>query len=255
MAVGEISSGDAKYPSDLAIKATDKLINYFLTTFDKVLILGGGDTIYLFGFVDASYITVGKAKSRLGGQIFAGLASGAVLAFSKTAMNIAGSSTHAEVMAVELMVRLMELSRQLCKFLGYNMTEPSKIFVDNKSAIQLCETLKSTHITSSINMRRQYIREKINERQISLHFVPSKQNIADMMTKPVDTAQHEYQTDKTLTGFNNDSSILEDIVARGNLVIDDSFNWDIVPDLGIPKCCVGEMSSMEYCNLCQLIDC
>lgn len=79
--------------------------------------------IWLFGFVDASYITVGKAKCRLGGQIFAGLASGAILAFSKTARNIAGSSTHAEVMAVELMARLMELTRQLCTFLGLEMNE------------------------------------------------------------------------------------------------------------------------------------
>jgi len=44
--------------------------------------------------------------------------------------------------------------------------EPIKIYVDNKSAIELCTVLKTTHKTSAINVRVNFIRQCINNRII-----------------------------------------------------------------------------------------
>ena len=137
--VGEVSSGGAQQPSDLHVATARKMVDYLKSTDNRTLALGGAGPLELFAFADASYITAGKAKSRLGGALFAGYDSGAVYAFSKTAKNIAQSSTHAEVIAADLVARLFEYSRQVCKFLNIPMTTPTRIFVDNKSSIQLCE--------------------------------------------------------------------------------------------------------------------
>ena len=158
--VGEVSSGGAQQPSDLHVATLAR----WLTTSSR-------PTIRLLRCRTTGTVCICRCLLRYSWKSCSAVV---VYAFSKTAKNIAQSSTHAEVMAVDLVARLVEYSRQVCKFLHIPMTTPTRIFDDHKSAIELCETLKSTHITSSINMRRQYIRELINRREISLHFVPTK---------------------------------------------------------------------------------
>ena len=58
-------------------------MNYLSTTSDLSLKLGGERDLTLFAYVDASYITDGNAKSRLGGCIFMGYDSGSVASFSR----------------------------------------------------------------------------------------------------------------------------------------------------------------------------
>ena len=50
-------------------------------------------------------------------------------------------------------------------------TKPVNIFIDDKSVIELCTTLKTTHKTSAMNIRVNFMREFINKRVIELHFL------------------------------------------------------------------------------------
>jgi hypothetical protein len=47
------------------------------------------------------------------------------------------------------------------------------------------ETLKTNHKVKHLNMRVQFIRELIQDGKIAIHFVPTKYNVADMLTKPL----------------------------------------------------------------------
>ena len=97
------------------------------------------------------------------------------------------------------------------------MTEPVKIFIDNKSAIELCTMLKSTHKTSAINVRVNFIRECINKRVIELHFIQSDLNVADIMTKQLSVQAHERHTYRLLNGF--DGRPIEDLVEQTHVVM------------------------------------
>ena len=188
VATGEISTGGAVDPSDDHIKTAIKTMNYLSTTSDLCLKLGGEGDLTLFAYVDASYITDGNAKSRLGGCVFMGYDSGAVASFSRNdtiVSSLSHSSTEAEIRAIDLLLRDLIHILDICSSINLNYQSAVIVYCDNNSAILLCETLKSTHRTKHINMIINFIREKINERIIELHFVPSEYNVADILTKPL----------------------------------------------------------------------
>ena len=208
--VGEISTGGSENPSDEHVRTAQKTVNYLWSTVDLCLRLGGLGKLLLFCFSDASYITEGNSKSRLGGVFYMGLNSGAFYAFSKQAQLVALSSCHAELQALDEVIRIVIHLITILQFMQIQMTEPVKIFIDNKSAIELCTMLKITHKTSAINVRVNFIRECINKRVIELHFIQSDLNVADIMTKQLSVQAHERHTYRLLNGF--DGRPIEDLV-------------------------------------------
>jgi len=67
VATGELSTGGAENPSDLHIKTAERTKQYLYNTKSRGLVLGGAAVIQPFAFVDASLISTGNYKSRLGG--------------------------------------------------------------------------------------------------------------------------------------------------------------------------------------------
>jgi len=177
-------------------------LRYLARDKDKGLKLGGRDhEMELFGYCDASYVNTGTCKSRLGGCFFISKDSGAIHCFSKKDTTVSHSSTEAEIKAIDMAIRSAAYIRELLLELGCEQRKPTKLYVDNKSAIDICETLKVGHKTRHINVRLQYIREQVNARTVELVFVPSEQNVADILTKPLHiTAFHRCQ-EKLLHGF------------------------------------------------------
>ena len=71
------------------------------------------------------------------------------------------------------------------KFKGFTGTDipPINIKCDNQPAILVANgTNKHAHV-KHILLRLQYLRELIKEKQISLTYVPSSENVADALTK------------------------------------------------------------------------
>jgi hypothetical protein len=165
-------------------------------TAGRPLRLGGSASPTLFCFSDASYHADGNSKSRLGGCLFLGEDSGAFHSFSKSSSLITQSSTHAELLAMYETVNLALHSRQVLNFINVIQPDPTPIYCDSTPSFQLCSLLKMTHKTASINMRVDFIRQCLNDRQISLHFVPTALNMADALTKPFTS-----HTTKLMEGF------------------------------------------------------
>ena len=76
------------------------------------------------------------------------------------------------------------------------MTEPVKIFIDNKSAIEL-STLLNIRLVLWI---------------IELHFIQSDLNVADIMTKQLSVKAHERHAYRLMNGF--DGRPKEDLVEK-----------------------------------------
>lgn len=203
VAVGEISSGGAVNPSDKHMLASEHLKHYLTFTKDFNLTLGGNDDeVVLYGYSDASYITGEKSRSRLGGCLFLSKRAGAIHSYSTLDSLVSHSSTEAEIKAIDKLCREVVFLREVLKFMGYEQVNPTIIYVDNKSAIEICKTLKMTRKTKHINMRINYIRELINARVIELHFVRSELNVADVLTKPLCRDPHVRHTKVLLHGHN-----------------------------------------------------
>ena len=159
--------------------------------------------IKLFCFTDASYITEGDSKCQLGNCFFITKDSGAIYSTSKKDTTVSHSSTEAELKALDLGIRTVIYMRIMLKDMGYEQKLPTEIFIDNKSAKELSETLKSTHKTKHLNMRINFIREQINKNIIFLTFVSTENQVADILTKALSKEKFEKFSNLLLNGFNN----------------------------------------------------
>jgi hypothetical protein len=130
--------------------------------------------------------------------------SGAVYTFSKNAKTVSHSSTEAEIKAMDALIMFVSHMLDIIKFLEINYNRPVIIFVDNTSSKELCETLKSNSNVKIINVRINYIRELINNRIIELVFIPTADNVADMLTKPLDYTLFNRHCKRLMEGFDGD---------------------------------------------------
>jgi len=202
-AINTIST-QANNPSEEFIEATIKLLKYLNTTVEDSLTLGGRDKVVkLFAYSDASYVTDGDSKSQLGNCFFLTRDSGAFYSVSKKDNTVSHSSTEAEIKAIDLCVRTIIYLRNLFYEIGYKQEEPTTVYIDNKSAKLLLETLKTSHKTKHMNMRINFLREQILNKVIKLVFVTTENQVADIMTKALPRILFEKFKNILLYGFNN----------------------------------------------------
>lgn len=179
-----------------------KLLKYLYSTSSDSLQLGGNDgEIKLFAFSDASYVTDKDARSQLGNCFYLTRDSGAIYSVSKKDNTVSHSSTEAEIKAIDLCTRTILYLRLMLKELGLEQKEPTVIFVDNKSSKMLVETLRSSHKTKHINMRINFIREQVNNRNIQLKFIRSEDQVADVLTKALPLELFAKHSKHLLSGF------------------------------------------------------
>jgi hypothetical protein len=72
------------------------------------------------------------------------------------------------------------------EFLGEEQHSKTTIYTDSRSGLELMKTLKSHVNTNHINLRIHFIREILNNHQISLEFIAGTENPSDGLTKPLD---------------------------------------------------------------------
>jgi hypothetical protein len=210
VAVGEMSSNATPHPSRQHIEVGKSVIGYLKRTYAFGIRLGGVGEKRLFAFSDASYETTGSCLSRLGGCLFLGTDTGAIHSFSKRDSTVSHSSTESEIKALDETIRVVVHTRDILEFLGHAQTDPTVIYADNRSMIELCQTLKSTANTRHINLRINYLRECINKRLVRLVFVPTGENVADILTKPLPKTLFEKHREKLLRGFGGNPVTLDE---------------------------------------------
>ena len=93
----------------------------------------------------------------------------------------------AEVNAATQCVWLQGIPREF----GVTIDSPTKIWVDNQSAIEISNDPLQRQTTNHIGIHMHYILGLVHDRVISLQYCPSTEQIADIFTKAF--------TEKTLT--------------------------------------------------------
>jgi hypothetical protein len=198
-ALGLLSIG-SNNPTEKQFKGTKFLLNYLNKNSELGIKIGGNNNIIrLMGFVDASL-----KHTRLGGCLYLNINIGAFDSFSTKDDTISHSSTEIEIKALDKIILKIIHFREILKELGYEQSEPTMVFIDCKSAKEICEAFMTTNKTQHINRRIKFIREQINNRVIQLIFIPTEYNIADILTKPLGSKLYNNHREKLLNGFNEE---------------------------------------------------
>ena len=92
-------------------------------------------------------------------------------------------TAEAEYMALASAVQEAIWMRQLTDELGNGPTEATTIFEDNQSAICMAKNPQFHGGAKHIGIKYHFIREQISSGTVKLEYCPTKEMIADMLTK------------------------------------------------------------------------
>ncbi|KAK3043427.1 hypothetical protein RJ639_002006 [Escallonia herrerae] len=111
---------------------------------------------------------------------------------------VSKSSTEAEYRATSSACSEISWLRGLLQDLHINLVTPTPLYADNTSAIRIASNPVFHERTKHIEVDCHFIRDKYLDGMISLPCVASQDQIADIFTKPVTQARHDYSVDKLL---------------------------------------------------------
>lgn len=163
-------------PNEDDFKKLARILSYLLFTRDQKMILKVGETCEVKAYVDASFGIYEDMKSVTGIVIMIGEAT--IYVKSGKQKIVTRSSTEAEL--DEILWTREYLLRQGLR-LG-----PATVYQDNKSTICLANKGRSTsERTRHVKIRYFFIQHYLEEKEISIEYLPTGDMVADLLKKPL----------------------------------------------------------------------
>ena len=172
-----------KNPTEFDMNQVNRILSYIFNTKELGLTFTGKGGVVLSVYVDASYAVHDDRKSHFGICMFIGDCSASIATKSKKAKCMAISSTEAEYLALCEAAKLVAWARQLLSELGYPQSAPTVVYEDNQSTIRMVNNGNDKGRTKHIDVRFHYVREMIENKQIVVQYKPTKEMVADILTK------------------------------------------------------------------------
>ena len=140
------------------------------------------DIVSLKGYCDSDYAGDHDTRKSTSGIIFT--INGSPVSWSSKLQNIiAKSSTEAEYVSASEAANECLWLRQLLSDLLHPQSKATKIMIDNQAAIMLSRNPGYHHKSKHIDVRHHSIRQQQEMKSITLQYIPSNEQPADMLTK------------------------------------------------------------------------
>ena len=194
-----ILASRGKNPDNFDMMCLEKVYCYLYSTQGMGLRFAP-NSMTLHYWVDAAYAlnSDDKMQSQSGIMVTIGYANAPIFTASLKQKIVTRSSTEAELVALDNSVLHLKWFSQIMEFLGYPQ-RPARIYQDNQNVIFVCKAGNSgSGKMKHMAIRYYFIHNEITDGLLTLHYVPTKQMVADMLTKPLDGALFISLRDKLL---------------------------------------------------------
>lgn len=171
-----------------------RVVRYLKGTADYALTFDGssGD-LTLMGYSDSDWGSCPDSRRSVAAYAF--MMGGAAISWSsKKQPTVALSTVEAEYMAAAHAARHALWLRNLLEELGFNLIDPTDILSDSQGCIALAKDPVLHARAKHIDLRHHFLRERVRDQSILLHYIPDPDNIADALTKSVPTDKHAWCT-------------------------------------------------------------
>ena len=168
-------------PTYAACKACSRVLNY-LHTFPGLGIRFQAGTLQLHAYTDSDWAACLRTRRSVSGNVVF-MAGGPVTWVSKLQPIVATSSMEAEYISAYFVVQEVTWLRDTLHELNPLGSEPTLVFIDNTSARTLAQNPVFHARSKHINVKFNWLREKVCEGAIRLEYVASADQTADIMTK------------------------------------------------------------------------
>ena len=174
-------------------EANKRLARYFLNNAKRGLTFHKGDASFnplTYAYVDAPLMV----HSISGVAVFIGIPNykthenlnPAVIAYTKKESEAVTSTMHAELIVVERGIKSLDHVNNIREESGFPPPHESLLFTDNDPGISFVSNLgKCSRQTRHLRRRFRFIQEAVSHRRVIIRHVPSKLNVADILTKPL----------------------------------------------------------------------
>ncbi|XP_044741904.1 secreted RxLR effector protein 161-like [Chrysoperla carnea] len=170
--------------------AVKRIFRYLKGTINKKIQYSKHENSAIMGFSDADWAGDVDNRKSVTGYVFLSQG-GAICWNSKKQPTVALSTTEAEYMALSATVQEALWLRNFMKELDGKEAEPTKIYCDNKSAIDLAAIANYRPRTKHIDVRHHFIRQHILNNEIILSPVGTREMTADVLTKGLPREAHQ----------------------------------------------------------------
>ena len=165
--------------------AAIRVVRYLKGTWDLKLTLGSHKPIELLGLTDSDWANCLDTRRSIGGYSFT-LGSGLISWTARKQKTVATSSCKAEYTAAFEAAKESIWLRNLLINIGFPQKSPTTILCDNNAAINLSEDLSLHQRVKHINIKYHFLRERINMGEITLKYINTNDNLADIFTKAIE---------------------------------------------------------------------
>ena len=173
-------------PQPQHYRALKRLLRYLSGTIDyKIRYDGTRDSISLQAFTDSDWAQDPSRKPTSGFVIT--LAGGPVAWASQPQPVVALSTCEAEYIATSYCACTVMWLRTLLTELSFPQHTPTPMFCDNTGTVQCTHNPQHHSRMKHIDVKNHFIRHCIDMGHISVEHIPGSENIADLLTKNLNT--------------------------------------------------------------------
>ena len=192
--VGQVTRFQAA-PKETHIIAVKRIFNYFKGTMDFGLWYPKGNEPTLIAYSDVDWAgCVDDRRSTSGIAFFLGNC--LVFWSSKKHSSVSLSTAEEEYIAATACCTQILWMKQTLQDIHVTCNEPIPIPSDNMSAIRISKNPVMHSKTKHIPIKFHFLREQVTEKNIKLEYVGTKEQVADVFTKPLPRETFEYLREK-----------------------------------------------------------
>src|SRR5271154_2819160 len=191
-------------PTETHMKAARRVLAYLKGTRDYWIVYGDAQSLDIHGYTNALHPIIGYADADWGsdkddrksttGYVFT-INSGAVSWTSHKQTSNAVSTMEAEYMALSDASREAIARTHLYNDLDLSTTSPPLLLSDSQSALALTGDPTNYQRSKHIDIRYHFIRDVLQKDQISVDYIPSADQPADILTKALGPIPHQHCVD------------------------------------------------------------
>lgn len=148
--------------------------------------LGGQNPTSLVGFTDSDWANCLDTRRSVGGHLYS-LGSGVILWQARKQKTIATLSCKAEYTTAFKASKEWIWLQTLLDSINHTPTTPTTFCCDNNTAINLSEDPTLHDHVKHINIKHHFLQEHVQSNEISLSYINTNDNVADIFTKALDT--------------------------------------------------------------------